>query len=125
MPEPIFYIDRISQKKEVEEVYGGQALQFIYGDGWLSRLIGMPLLHLVFKNSLFSSFYGYLQKLPASKRKVQSFIKKFKVDDSEFLENPASFKSFNDFFIRKLKPEVRPIVLGANQAIMPADARYF
>jgi phosphatidylserine decarboxylase len=35
-----------------------------------------------------------------------------------------SFNSFNDFFIRKLKPEARPIAEGDLISILPADARY-
>ncbi|MFN4173559.1 MAG: phosphatidylserine decarboxylase, partial [Parachlamydiaceae bacterium] len=41
-------------------------------------------------------------------------------DESEFL--PATFNSFNDFFIRKLKKEARPI--SSSDFVCPADARY-
>jgi phosphatidylserine decarboxylase len=34
------------------------------------------------------------------------------------------FRSFNDFFIRKLKPESRPIDPAKDSAVMPADGRY-
>jgi phosphatidylserine decarboxylase len=53
------------------------------------------------------------------------FIRKFEVDPSEFLLPVTAFTSFNDFFVRKLKIEVRPIAPGKDAAVMPADGRYF
>lgn len=50
------------------------------------------------------------------------FIKRFGIDTSEFLESPTNYSTFNEFFIRRLKPEARPI--NAKPAIIPADGRY-
>jgi phosphatidylserine decarboxylase len=122
--EPIIYIDRLTGKEEVELVYGACALRFVYGDDWVSHLLGIPLLHTLIKNPFFSSFYGYLQKMSSSRKKIHPFIKAFQVDPTEFLDPVDSFKSFNDFFIRKLKREVRPIFGGEKAAILPADGRY-
>ena len=36
----------------------------------------------------------------------------------------AEFRSFNDFFIRKLKPEARPVSQDPRVLVAPADARY-
>jgi phosphatidylserine decarboxylase len=51
-------------------------------------------------------------------------VQKFGVDEKEFLLPIEAFNSFNDFFIRKLKPEARPIVGGSDMAVLPADGRY-
>lgn len=41
---------------------------------------------------------------------IQSFIRHYGVNMKEaLLESPASYPSFNDFFIRQLKPHVRPL----------------
>lgn len=64
------------------------------------------------------------QKSKWSQGKVKPFIENFQVDSSEFQESPESFRSFNDFFIRKLKPECRPVANGNDVAVLPADARY-
>lgn len=120
----IIYIDRESGKPCVEKVYGMKALELLYGDGWLSKLFGRPLLHLCAKFPLWSWIYGLLQKAPWSKRKIEPFIKNFGLDPSEFLQDPQTYLSFNDFFVRKLKPEARPIVPDTKKAILPADARY-
>lgn len=119
----IIYIDRLTKRKETEQVYGGRALQLLYGDHFLARLCSPIFLPFVSKNPCLSAFVGYLQKRPASAKKIKPFIDRFGIDTQEFLESPEKFRSFNDFFIRKLKPEARPI--NSNPAVIPADGRYY
>jgi phosphatidylserine decarboxylase len=53
---------------------------------------------------------------------ISRFIKKFNIDmKAAVLENIDDYPSFNSFFTRQLKPELRPIVQGANQIACPAD----
>jgi len=122
--EPIIYIDRTTGKQEQEKVFGGAFLRFLYGDSLLSKTLGRALLPLVVKNPLFSSLYGWWQNQSWTARSVLPFIKKYEVDDSEFLEPAQSFRSFNDFFVRKLKPEARLVAPGDTVAVIPADGRY-
>ncbi len=117
-------LDRASGKLETEKVYGKIYLEMLYGTGLISRLISFVFLPIVSRISLLSQFYGFLQKNSWSRRKVKPFIEKFHVDVKEFLEPVDSFHSFNDFFIRKLKPGVRPMAKGSEVAVLPADARY-
>jgi phosphatidylserine decarboxylase len=121
----IVYINRVTGKKEKEKVYGQRALNLLYGDDFLSRLVGPALLPLLSKWPFFSAFYGYWQKRSASKRKILPFIKSFEIDEREFLEPVSHYQSFNDFFIRHLKPEARPICPEEECAIIPADGRYY
>jgi phosphatidylserine decarboxylase len=123
--EPIIYIDRITKKKEKEKVYGEKALKLLYGDDIISKIFGTPLMHAMGKIPFLSSMYGRWQKNPFSAKKIKPFIQDFQVDSSEFQDSVESYKTFNDFFIRKLKREVRPIAPGNNVAIIPADARYY
>jgi len=120
----IFYIDRVSKQKNVEQVYGGEFIELMYGTGLLSVLARFLLKPVVCDSAVFSHLYGFLQKSPLSKSKVVPFIKKFNMDPSEFLDSVDSYKCFNDFFIRKLKPAARPLAKGHNAAVLPADARY-
>lgn len=120
----IVYIDRQTRQKHLEKVYQEWALRFLYGDSRLSRLLRPWLLFFLSKWSGFSRLYGYLQKHPLSARKIQPFIEKFGVDSSEFLDPVNTYRSFNDFFIRKLKPEARPIDPDPCVAVIPADGRY-
>jgi phosphatidylserine decarboxylase len=124
MCEPIVYFDRATGKEEVEKVYGEAALKFLYGEGIVSRLLGTPLMHLLSRLPCISALYGFWQKRSWSAKKIAPFIDKFDIDSSEFLEKVENFASFNDFFIRQLKPEARPITPGADVAVIPADGRY-
>lgn len=122
--EPITYIDRKTGQKEEEKVYGQTVLKFLYGNSWINRVLGIPLMHLLSRIPFFSWYYGWMQTVSASRRKIMPFINKFEVDPKEFALEPEEYKSFNDFFIRHLKPEARPIAPGKNVAIIPADGRY-
>ena len=108
-------IDRLTQKREEEIVYGRRAIEFLYGSSFLGPIFRFFATHLPF----VSAFYGWLQKRPASRKKIAPFVQMFNIDLDEY-EN--DFASFNDFFIRKLKPGVRPI--DSADAICPADGRY-
>jgi phosphatidylserine decarboxylase len=116
----IYYFDRLSNQVKEEKIYGGFFLKQLYKR---SHFMGL-LRHLFCRLPIFSHFYGYLQKSTFSGKKVAPFIEDYGIDSSEFELSIDAFASFNDFFIRKLKPECRPIVEDANLVAMPADARY-
>lgn len=122
--EPLLYIDRATGTVKTEKVYGAKALYLLYGSGWMSRVIGAPLLHFIVKNALFSALYGYWQNTQFTRNKIAPFIQAFDLDPAEFSLSSETFTSFNEFFIRQLKPEARPIATGKHVAVMPADARY-
>lgn len=119
----IAYIDRKTGQRCIEKVYGHKALSLLYGDGIFKGLFSAAILPLLARIPFFSQFFGYLQKRPASAKKVAPFIEAYGIDASEFVEQ--NFPSFNDFFIRKLKAETRPIVKDSKILAMPADGRYF
>jgi phosphatidylserine decarboxylase len=120
----IFYVDRKSKTQEKEKVYGHFFLKALYGDGFLSRCVSFLFLPLVTQIPFFSWIYGIYQKSGLSRYKVKPFIQEFDIDASEFLDPVDAFQSFNDFFIRRLKPECRPFAQGDDVAILPADGRY-
>ncbi|HAT8317301.1 TPA: phosphatidylserine decarboxylase [Legionella pneumophila] len=66
---------------------------------------------------------GYFADVKSPRLKnflIRNFIRKFDVDMSEALiEDPKSYDCFNDFFIRHLKPECRP--LSQSDVICPVD----
>jgi phosphatidylserine decarboxylase len=69
----------------------------------------------------FSSLAGFYCNQSMSKYHIKSFIKENNINISEAQEPVDSFKTFNDFFIRKLKPEARPINQNPEIIIAPAD----
>lgn len=113
-------IDRKTGKVSFEKVFGEKALAFLYKDFFLSKVF----LFLICKNSFFSRFYGFLQSRNFSKKHIDHFIKEYNINTDEIEKNIKDFSSFNDFFIRKLKPDFRPIATGENISVLPADARY-
>ncbi len=120
----IIYIDRQTGKQQLEKVYKEKYINFFYGDRWYNHFFHHFILPFFTKWHLFSKFYGYLQKRPSSVKKILPFIEEYEVDSNEFLDPISSYRSFNDFFIRKLKSSARPID-NSHQAIIPADGRYY
>jgi phosphatidylserine decarboxylase len=118
------YIDRKTHQEMTEKVYGKFYIDLLYGNSWLSRILSFLVLPFFAHINFLSRLYGAIQKSSVSKEKIHPFIEKFHVDTSEFLGSVDSYHSFNDFFIRKLKPECRPITPGDDIAILPADGRY-
>jgi len=62
---------------------------------------------------------------PESVKEIQHFIDFYKLDEEEMLDKVSSFKNFNEFFYRKLKPIARPIAAKDDPrvAVSPADCR--
>lgn len=117
----IYYLNRELNKIEKEKIYGKIFITLFYGR--CSKIFS-PILQIICRIPSFSRLYGYIQKSKWSSKKIISFIKKYHIDDTEFLLAPEEYSSFNDFFTRKLKSECRPITQGDNIAILPADGRY-
>jgi phosphatidylserine decarboxylase len=61
---------------------------------------------------------------PASTAKIAPFLRNYQLDTTEFADPPDSFRSFNEFFFRKLKPAARPVDPDPAAAVLPADGRH-
>ncbi len=62
--------------------------------------------------------------LRRSRGRISEFCDKYGVDISEFASPIDTFNSFNEFFVRKLKAEVRPIESNDGDIVFPADGRH-
>lgn len=120
----IVCIDRADKREFEEKVYGGVFLRLLYGSSLFSAIVSWLLLPFIARWPLTSWLYGWIQKRPFSRRKIAPFVQQFQIDESEFADPVQSYASFNDFFIRKLKPQARPIDPDPKSAVLPADARY-
>lgn len=114
--DPIKYVDRQSGEMQIENVYGEQWLKWLY-----QNPVGEATLWLIAKRKIVSSIYGDAMEQPGSADKIKPFIKDYGVDIS--IAEEQKFASFNDFFIRKLKPEARPIDPDSLVVISPADGK--
>lgn len=110
--------NRKTKDYETEQVAGDKYLQWTY-----SSPIGMKFLELLIKKKLFSKIYGSYCDSKTSKNKIYSFVKNLDIDMSHSQKSLDQFKSFNDFFTRKLKKEGRPIDKRLDSLISPGDGR--
>ncbi len=117
--EAIEFFNRYTGKVEREQVYGGAWLNWAYGNP-----LGKLSLELVAKRAFFSRWYGWRMDQPASREKVQRFIKDFGVNPADFADAPEVYQTFNEFFYRKLKPTARPLDTNPDSVVFPADARH-
>lgn len=110
--------NRTSGRIEVEQIYGRRWMDLFYGTRWgrwfAGRFLCRPWL---------SRFYGRLQQHPLSRRKIPEFINHYQIDLSEAVVPHGGFDSFNDFFIRQLKPGSRPTAPESRCLAAVADSR--
>ncbi len=82
-------------------------------------------LQHILPQHLLSRFVGFFAESEVEFIKnplITLFIKVFKVDMSEAVESdPHTYRTFNDFFIRNIRTELRPLCLDTNTVACPAD----
>lgn len=114
----ISYYNRENKTYENENVVGEGPLNWIY-----STRLGMGLLEAIVKKKLFSSVYGKFLDSKLSKKKIAPFIEEYGVNSEESEQESKNFKTFNEFFYRKLKNDARPIQMEDNVLISPGDGK--
>ena len=116
---PIRFLNRATGDVETEEIYGEGFLRWAYGNP-----LGRLTVAMAVKRLWFSRWYGWRMDQPGSQAKVKPFIEKFGVDVNELADPVESYRTFNEFFYRRLKPEARPLAEADDAAIFPADGRH-
>ncbi len=106
-----------NQRVIEEKVPGESVLRLLYQNDTYSAL---TLQRLMCKNSLVSRFISWLMKSPWSKRSIRDFVRDYGVKLGDFQD--VDYKSFNDFFIRKLRCDAR--MLSKEDIIVPCDGRH-
>ncbi len=115
----ILFCDRGSGKLCPESVYGEGPLRWAY-----ETRLGRFCLENVVKRPWFSGLYGRWADSARSRKEVAAFVARFGVDTTEFLEPMESYRTFNEFFHRRLQPGARPIAQGEDVVVFPADGRH-
>lgn len=113
----IRYFNRHTGTHETEEIYGEPFLRWAYGNP-----MGKLSLHAFVKRPAFSKWYGWRMSKTESVARVEPFVRKYGLDPDDFADPLPSFRSFNEFFYRKLKPAARPI--DSAPVVFPADGRH-
>ena len=117
--EPIRFYNRYTRQIETEKVFGEKWVRLAYENPG-----GRFFVWLIARRAFFSKYYGYKMNKTVSSLKIFPFITDYNIDVDEFAKSPFDFKTFNEFFYRALKPEVRPIAPGEEVAVFPADGRH-
>jgi phosphatidylserine decarboxylase len=116
--EPILLYNRKTGTLEEEALFEKDVMEFFYG----SRL-GFFITELLFKHKWATELYARLQHGPGSKSKIRKFVESHGVNLDEVERPLDSFNTFNEFFIRRLKPSARPIDRDPRSLISIADCR--
>jgi len=111
--------DRRLKTVSSEAIYGERWLRMVYG----SRL-GRISSSALFGRAWFSVVFGAWMNTKFSARKIASFVSRYSIDMDEFETPPGGWKSFNEFFSRKLRAGARPFDADENTISMPADGRH-
>lgn len=116
--EPIKYIDRNSGETLIEKVPAEKFMKFLY-----TNPFGKANLDVLIKRKTLTSIYGKIMDSPMSKKKIKKFVEDYDIDMTESEKTVDEFKTFNEFFCRKLKKSARPINQDKNSIISPADGK--
>lgn len=119
MSAPIKYYNRYTGSIETESVYGERWLRWAY-----ENPLGRLTLPLLCARPWFSRWYGKRMSQSSTRSRIPQFIRDYSVDTNEYIEPVGGFGSFNDFFMRRLKPSARPIDNTPESVIFPADGRH-
>lgn len=115
----IKFFNRYTGQVEQEQIYGAAWLRWTYCNPF-----GRMALEAFIKRPFFSRWYGWRMNRSASGNKIFPFIRNFGLDANEFAEPPDSFRTFNEFFYRRLKPGARPVADDPKAVVFPADGRH-
>jgi len=114
--ETIKYIERASGETKTENVPSEGMLKWLY-----SSASGKATLHLLFKRKIVSALGGCYMNTGWSAKRIPDFIQEHNIDLTEYeISNIEEYKTFNEFFYRKLKSGARSI---GEDIVSPADGK--
>lgn len=102
---------------ETVTAYDAQSgiIKFLYGTA-----VGSVILKLLISPAV-SRIAGWFLNRKISKIFIRSFVRKNKIDLSDYKKN--KFNSYNEFFCREIRPELRPFDRDADALVSPCDGK--
>lgn len=110
--------NRQTKQYDIEQVAGGKLLNTLYTTGR-----GKLGLELLVKRKIYSALTGFFCDRKISRNTIKGFAANFSIDINECENKLEDFKSFNDFFARKLKPSARKYDVSEEKLLSPGDGR--
>lgn len=80
--------------------------------------IGKPV-RKVMTHPLITAAVGAYMNTAASVKRISTFVEANSIDLDDYEQ--ADYKCFNDFFTRRIKPELRPVDMSPDSLISPCD----
>ncbi|MCK4859688.1 MAG: phosphatidylserine decarboxylase, partial [Candidatus Omnitrophica bacterium] len=91
-------------------------LKWMYNDPF-----GKLCIKAVINRKIISSICGKLMDVPYSRKRIKKIARNHNINMADFEKDISDFRSFNDFFMRKIKPGARPIDNDSSVICSPAD----
>ena len=107
--------DRRTDTYEEIFQYGAGKLAFLYNNPLGRLLLGIAVSPFV------SNVYAWKNSRKSSAKKIPGFIKEHNIDMSDYEDR--EYKSFTDFFTRKIRYGKRPVDMTPEALISPADSK--
>jgi len=107
--------DRKTKTYEDIVQYGAGKLDFLYNKPVGRIFLGIAVSPFV------SNIYASKNAKKSSAKKIPAFIKEHNIDMSDFEDR--EYKSFTDFFTRKIRYGKRPVDMTPGALISPADSK--
>ncbi len=121
----IKYYNSTNNQIECEKIYGDKAVRWLY-----HSLSGRFFSNLI-TGRFVSSLYGKFQDTQMSAKGIPDFIKNYAINISEFEKGSFankpiedSYRSFNEFFIRRFKQSSRVFNENSDKMAAFCEARY-
>jgi phosphatidylserine decarboxylase len=116
-------IERKTGQLQPEPPWGEGALAWFYPVGreasWVARSLRWILAH----TSLPHHVAGWWFSRPRSKELIPAFCEQFQVRLEDFQIPAEGWRSFNDFFMRRLNEQARPLASSPCAITCPGDGR--
>jgi phosphatidylserine decarboxylase len=109
--------DRAYDQMIVNKIYGKGILEFLH-----ATIIGRILMHFLFSSRISNEIITLYNYTIASTGGIRKFITKYDLDTDELEKPVAEYKTFADFFIRRLKSGARQINTSPNSVVAPCDS---
>ena len=111
----MIYISRQRNSKDNIITESSKTLNFLYGN-----FIGRLILKIC-TTKLVSNLIGLYMNSKLSKHRIKGFVNKNDINTFEY--EAKNYKSYNDFFTRKVIPYKRPINAKSDILISPCDSK--
>ncbi len=102
-----------------EKTRARRRLRFLYRS-FLGRIV-----RLVFRTRVAAWIYALWQHSIFSRRAIKPFVRRYSVNLDDFQIPERGFRSFNDFFVRRLKQDARPVDEDRDALVAPTDSKVF